>query len=76
MNFPVDIVYTWVDNKDPIWKEKKEKALNEITYDIKIYDFIIKFQLKDITNDIYLNRLIDLNKKKEIIYLKINNYIK
>ena len=30
MNFPVDIVYTWVDNKDPIWKEKKKKALHEI----------------------------------------------
>ena len=30
MNFPVDIVYTWVDNKDPIWKEKKKEALHEI----------------------------------------------
>ena len=30
MNYPVDIVYTWVDNKDPIWKEKKKKALHEI----------------------------------------------
>ena len=30
MNFPVDIVYTWVDNKDPIWNEKKKEALHEI----------------------------------------------
>ena len=30
MNFPVDIVYTWVDSNDPIWKEKKKKALHEI----------------------------------------------
>ncbi len=30
-NDPIDVVYTWVDSKDPSWIEKKKKALGEIT---------------------------------------------
>ena len=27
INFPIDVVYTWVDGKDPAWRERKQAAL-------------------------------------------------
>ena len=28
VNFPIDLVYLWVDDKDPVWREKRNKYLN------------------------------------------------
>lgn len=27
---PIDLVYTWVDGEDPVWKQRKQQALQEI----------------------------------------------
>ncbi len=29
INFPIDVVYTWVDGSDPAWLERKARALGE-----------------------------------------------
>jgi hypothetical protein len=29
-NFPVDIVYTWCDDSDPVWNKKRLDALSKV----------------------------------------------
>lgn len=29
VNFPIDLVYSWVDGNDPVWRAKKEKHMRE-----------------------------------------------
>jgi len=37
-DFPVDIVYAWVDDQDPQWKEKKKSILKDIEVNIEAND--------------------------------------
>ena len=30
IDFPIDLVYTWVDGNDPVWREKRQKYMPEI----------------------------------------------
>lgn len=36
-NFPVDVVFTWVDNSDPAWVAKKQKHLEESLTERALY---------------------------------------
>jgi hypothetical protein len=29
-HFPIDVVYTWVDDKDPVWRQKKNDAMGHL----------------------------------------------
>ena len=32
VDFPIDVVYTWVDGSDPVWLERKARALGDNTW--------------------------------------------